>query len=113
MQFTQPSVDRLLTAPAFDHHFLLESRRPVLPRSRLLLPIWRPCRGRRLWFARPQVDLERPREEGPVAVGALGERLLVEVLEGVGVVLLQLVALDLSSDHPVEGIRRLRGHRII
>lgn len=55
----------------------------------------------------PEVNLERPREEGPVAVGALGERLLVEVLEGVGVVLLQLVAPHLALDHPVEGIRRL------
>ena len=62
------------------------------------------------------MDLERPREEGPVAVGALGERLLVEVLEGVRVVLLQLVALDLSPDHPVEGIRRLRegsSHKLV
>ena len=55
------------------------------------------------------MDLERSREEGPVTVGALGERLLVEVLEGVRVVLLQLVALDLSPDHPVEGVRRLEG----
>ena len=55
------------------------------------------------------MNLERPREERPVTVGALGERLLVEVLEGVRVVLLQLVALDLAFDHPIEGIRRLEG----
>ena len=42
-----------------------------------------------------------------MTVGALGERLLVEVLEGVGVVLLQLVALDLATDHAVERVRRL------
>ena len=48
-----------------------------------------------------------------MTVGALGERLLVEVLEGVRVVLLQLVALDLALDHPVEGIRRLEGRRVL